>query len=452
MITPPDEPVSPERSEPRGLKIEISPRTLLYAVLTCLGAWLIWQLWTVVLVVVVALVLVGTLDPMVAWLERHKMRRGWALVLVFVALMASLVGILILSVPPLLGEIQHIFESLPANRDRLVTELQHHPWAAPFAKQVKDVPLNDVMMRVAGYSFDLLGVIGYGVTTLFLAIYLLADPRHAKGLLYAVVPRNHHVKLARILMELTVIVGGYMRGQLITSVAIAIFMFILMTALGIDNALSIALFAGMTDIIPFIGGYVATAPSVAAVASRGPAWMLGLFLVGMLYQEFESRILIPRVYGRVLRLSPALVLLALLIGGTLLGVLGALLALPVAAGVQMLVRQLHVDLPGQPDQDIERERDVRAEDLYEKLTEGTPAAEAQIIAGELAQKLKETEVQGGSVTAELPAIEEELVDDARAVAAQAAQANADRKADEASAPTTAAGPSEPHIGRPNVRP
>ena len=452
MINPPD-PAPPERAEGRGFKIEISARTLLYIVLTCAAVWMLWQLWTVVVVVVVALVLVGTLDPMVAWLERHKVRRGYALAIVFVALTAALVGILVLSVPPLLGEIQKIVESLPANRDKLVTELQHHAWAAPFAKQVKDLPLNDVMLRVASYSFDLLGVIGYGVTTLFLAIYLLADPRHAKGLLYAVVPRNHHVKLARILMELTVIVGGYMRGQLITSVAITIFMFIFMTALGVDNALSIAIFAGMTDIIPFVGGYVATAPSVAAVASRGPAWMIGVFLAGMLYQEFESRILIPRVYGRVLRLSPALVLLALLIGGTLLGVLGALLALPVAAGVQMLVQQLHLDLPGQPEQDEERERDIRAENLYEKLTEGTPAAEAQIIAGELAQKLKATEVQGGSVTAELPAIEEELADDARIVAAQAASAEADRNEDEANAAiSAAAGPSEPQIKTPIVRP
>ena len=137
----------------------------------------------------------------------------------------------------------------------------------------------------------------------------------------------------------------------------------------------------------------------------------------MLYQEFESRILVPRVYGRVLRLSPALVLLALLIGGTLLGVLGALLALPIAAGMQMLVRQLRVDLPGQPDLEEERERDERAEDLYEKLTAGTPAAAAQIIAGELAAKIKRSEHGGGSLTAAMPAIIAEMEEDAREVAA-----------------------------------
>ena len=71
------------------------------------------------------------------------------------------------------------------------------------------------------YSSDLLTLIGYAASTAFLAIYLLADPVRTKGLIYAVVPRNHHIKLARILIELKVIVGGYMRGQLITSVAMA---------------------------------------------------------------------------------------------------------------------------------------------------------------------------------------------------------------------------------------
>ncbi len=400
---------SPEpEPERRTLRIEIAPRTLLYVTLTVFGIWIVWQLWTVVVVVTVALVLVGTLDPMVAWLERRGLRRGWALALVFTALTAGFVGILLLSVPPLLTELQQIVEGLPKNRDKLVGVLSSHKWSQPFVKEVKDLPINDVVVRLAGYSFDLLGVLGYGVTTLFLAIYLLADPRHAKGLLYAIVPRHHHVKLARILLELKVIVGGYMRGQVITSVAITVFMFALMTAMRVDNALSIAIFAGMTDIIPFVGGYVATAPTVAAVSERGALTMLAVFGVGMLYQEFESRILVPRVYGRVLRLSPALVLIALLIGGTLLGVLGALLALPIAAGMQMLVRQLRVDLPGQPDLELERKRDERAEDLYEKLTAGTQAADAQVIAGELAQKIKQTEHDGGSLTAEMPAIMAEL--------------------------------------------
>jgi hypothetical protein len=122
-----------------------------------------------------------------------------------------------------------------------------------------------------------------------------------------------------------------------------------------------------------------------------------------LYQEFESRILVPRVYGRVLRLSPAIVIIALLIGGTLMGILGALIALPIAAGVQMVVRELRVELPGEsPQDDTSRIRDEKAEDIYEQLAEGATAADAGVIASELAQKIKDTEKRGLTLSGQIP--------------------------------------------------
>jgi predicted PurR-regulated permease PerM len=235
-------------------------------------------------------------------------------------------------------------------------------------------------------------MIGYGISTLFLAIYLLADPARAKGLVYSVVSRHHHVKLAKILLELKVIVGGYMRGQLITSLAIGVFVFALLTIVGADNALAIALFAALTDILPFIGGYVASTPVVIAVTPHGATTAVIVAGIMVLYQEFESRILVPRVYGRVLRLPPAVVLVALLVGGTLAGILGALLALPIAAGLQMLIHELRVDLPGDmPATDETRRRDERANAVYEELTEGVTTADAGVIADDIATRVKLSE-------------------------------------------------------------
>lgn len=280
---------------------------------------------------------------------------------------------------------------------------------------VKAVPLNDVVSRSAttmvGYSSDVLTMVGYSISTTFLAIYLLADPIRAKGLMYAVVPRHHHIKLARILIELKVIVGGYMRGQLITSVAMAVFTFAVLSVFRVDDALALALFAGMTDIIPFVGGYLASLPVIVAVSGQGVAAIIIVFLLIVAYQEFESRILVPRVYGKVLRLPPAVVLVSLLVGGTLMGIVGALLALPIAAGLQMVVRELRVELPGETPRDASsRARDQKAEDIYEALSEGATAADAGVIADELAQKLKQNERIGASMTAELPRLIAEIAE------------------------------------------
>jgi predicted PurR-regulated permease PerM len=128
-----------------------------------------------------------------------------------------------------------------------------------------------------------------------------------------------------------------MRGQLITSVAITVFTFGVLSAFRVEDALALAMFAGLTDIIPFVGGYVASAPAVLSVTGEGTSAILIVAAAMFAYQEFESRVLVPRVYGRTLRMSPAIVLVALLVGGTLMGILGALLALPIAAVIRETV-------------------------------------------------------------------------------------------------------------------
>jgi predicted PurR-regulated permease PerM len=401
--------VSSDRDK-HSLRIEISPRTLLLILLAIAAVWLVIQLWTVFVVLLVALVLVGTFDPLVGWLERRGLKRGRALALIFLVVAVSLAAILLVTIPPLVAQLQHIVEDAPSERRKVISFLNQYRWASPFVKAIRAVPLDDLVVRAGnvllGYSGEILTAIGYAVTTVFLALYLLADPGRAQALVYMMVPRHHHVKLASILLKLKQIVGGYMRGQVITSIAITIFTFSLLSAFKVEDALAIAMFAGLTDVIPFIGGYVASAPAILAVSGQGAPSMLIVTAAMFLYQEFESRILVPRVYGRVLRLSPALVLVALLVGGTLLGILGALLALPVAAGLQMIVRELRVELPGESHiADAVRQRDDKAEAIYEKLSANEPVEHAVQIAGQLAQTLNKAGDDGARVTAELDAIQ-----------------------------------------------
>ena len=401
---------------PRSQQIEISPRSFVWLLGIVAAAWLSIQLWTVFVVVLVALVLVGTFDPFVGWLERRGFRRGRALALIFLLVTLAVAAMLVLTIPPLIAQLQHIVDNAPEERRKLIRFLGQYQSATPFVKAIKAVPVDDLILRAGntllGYSGEVLTAIGYAVTTIFLAVYLLADPERAQAAIYVLVPRHHHVKLARILLGLKQIVGGYMRGQVITSVAITIFTFCLLTAFKVEDALALAMFAGLTDVIPFIGGYVASAPAILAVSGRGTAPILIVAAAMFLYQEFESRILVPRVYGRTLRLSPALVLVALLIGGTLLGILGALLALPVAAGVSMVVRELRVELPGQMQiAEAVKARDDRADAIYEKLTANETVEHSVQIAGQLASTLDASKKSDTRVSQELAAIEKKADED-----------------------------------------
>jgi len=196
---------------------------------------------------------------------------------------------------------------------------------------------------------------------------------------------------------------------LITSAAITIFTLALLTACQVPNALPLAVFAGLTDVIPFIGGALATTPAVIGGLAVSPTVAIVIAVLMLSYQEFESRILVPRIYGRVLRLSATIVILALLIGGTLLGILGALLALPISAGLLMVARELRVELPGDDSDDgTLRTRDRAAEQTYAKLSAGATPEAAVAIASEMARARRQGEAIVPALAAEVHAGDQHL--------------------------------------------
>ena len=364
----------------------------------------------VLLLVVVALVFAGTFNPVVEWLERRGLKRAPALALLLLvsALVTALV--LFLTVPPLLQQLVELLRAAPALRERLIATLLEYSFSTPLAHAVQHAGMAETLSRVEtyllGYSSRTVVVAGYFATTVVLAIYFLADGKRTQGTLYALVPRGYHMRLARILHNLETIVGGYMRGQLITSAALGLFTFALLTACQVPNALSLALFAAVTDVIPFVGGLLAATPAIFSALPRGAGITATVAIAFFLYMEFESRILVPRVYGHVLRLSPAVVVLALLVGGTLLGVVGALLALPIAAGLQMILLELRVELPGDDSDDrTARDKNARTEATYERISAGATAPEAGSIARELASDLRVAEVEDLARQARLAAQE-----------------------------------------------
>jgi len=306
--------------------------------------------------------------------------------------------LIFLTVPPFFEQLTQIVRDAPHHRDQLIALLQQRDFTAPLARALQNAGLAQTFTRIenslVGYTPEILTALGWAVTTLFLAFYLLADGKRMQGTVYAIVPRDYHMRLARILQNLEAIVGGYMRGQLITSVAIGVFTYLLLVICGVPNALSLALFAAVVDVIPFIGGLLATAPAVLVALSNGLPTGLVVLLALFIYQEFENRILVPKVYGRALRLAPVTVVLALLAGGLLLGVIGALLALPIAAGLQMMVAELRVDLPGDDSDDRSAQaRNAKTEATYERMSAGASAPEAGQIAKNLAHDLREADAE-----------------------------------------------------------
>jgi len=382
----------------RVIRIEIAPWTIFSLVLVIAGLWIFTRLLPVVLVLVGALMIVGTLSPAVEWLEQRGVRRVVAIAIVFAVLFVSTVLIFALTIPELVNQVRSLIGMEPALRERLAVWFARSPLTANLADTMRNVQYDALIKSSAAsvLTFFTLVVesVAYGVGAIFLALYMMLDRDRLRGALFAVVPRTHHIRLSRILVNLNTIVGGYIRGQVITCAMMAVFMFVLLTACGIPNALVIAVFGGLADVLPYIGIFITMGPAVAAALPFGAVITLVVFLLMLAYEEFESRVLVPIVYGRALRMPSSVVLFSLIAGATLFGIIGALLALPVAATILMLIDKLRVELPGETEQagDTEmKKKDERSEREYTRRTEGMPAEEASAIAVEMSDNRKKTE-------------------------------------------------------------
>jgi predicted PurR-regulated permease PerM len=392
----PEQEILPRRT--RVIRIEIAPWTIFSLVLIIAGLWIFMRLLPVVLVLVGALMIAGALGPAVEWLEQRGVRRVAAIAIVFTVLFVATVLLFVLTIPELVNQVRSVISMEPALRERLAVWFAQTPLTASLADTMRNVHYDSLIKSSAAsvltfFSLVVKGV-AYGVGAIFLALYMMLDRDRLRGALFAVVPRTHHIRLSRILVNLDTIVGGYIRGQATTCILMAAFMFVLLTACGIPNALVIAVFGGLADVLPYIGIFITMGPAIAAALPYGAVITLVVFLLMLAYEEFESRVLVPVVYGRALRLPSSVVLFSLIAGATLFGIVGALLALPVAATTLMLIDKLRVELPGETEQAGDTEmkiKDARSEREYERRTEGMPAEAASAIAVEMSGSRKKTE-------------------------------------------------------------
>jgi predicted PurR-regulated permease PerM len=397
-------PPLPLPSEPRRparrptLRIEITPFTMLFAVFLAGVVWTLGQLTPVLLVLICSLMVVGTVNPLVQALERRGIGRGKGIAIVFLTLLLLVAAALLLTVPALISQVTDLVEHESVLREQLAAYLANYRFTEPLAGALRNIQYTELLKEsrteLLSASKNLFEIVAYGAAAFFLALYIMIDGDRLRGALFAVVPRPYHIQLSRILLNLQTIVGGYLRGQALTCLFMGLFIFVLLTACGVPNALAFAAFGAIADVLPFLGIVLTMVPAVLAALVKSQTTAIIVFTLLLAYEEFESRMLIPMVYGRALRLPSSVVFFALLTGGTLYGIMGALLALPMAATIFMVIEELRVSLPGEsPDvETVEKlEKDADAEAEYERRTEGLPAEQAAAIALSISDSRKKAE-------------------------------------------------------------
>ncbi len=321
------------------LKLEISYQGILILVLAILGLWAFLKLWPVILLVLIAVILMIGLLPYVEALMRLGLTRTQSVLVLLFLILAIVVGLVSLMLPPMVTERRNVQENLPDSAREIEDLLRSFGIHVELQDRARNFNWDDLFPARAAVSYGqrVLTTTLSVITVVVMTAYLLADTPRISSFIIQFVPAGRRDDADRLFISMSRVVGGYLRGQIITSLCIGVFVFVLLRIVGVPNPIAFAVLAGLADIVPLVGAFVATVPPVATALEDSSTKALVVLAAMVAYQQFEDRFLVPRVYGRTLNLPPIIVLVAVLAGAELLGITGVLLALPLTAAGRVLL-------------------------------------------------------------------------------------------------------------------
>ncbi|MGR4010898.1 AI-2E family transporter [Leucobacter sp. 1207-22] len=314
------------------------------------------QLSTIIMYVVAALFIALGLDPLVRKFEKRGMKRPVGIAVVFLGFIAIIATILAIVIPMIAHQINLLIQSAP----ELVTDITSKSWYKDinerFGQYVDFQALlksgQDLISRPENWTQVAGGVwqagmgIANGLTAaliiLILSLYFLSSMRSIKRGFYTLVPRSGRAKVIDITEQVAGSVGGYVNGMVLLALMNSVLGFIMMLIVGVPFSGLVAVGVFILALIPLIGSVMATVLVGIVALFNSPMTALIAVIYYLVYMQIESYVFTPRIMNRVVAVPGALVVIGALAGGTLLGLLGALISIPVTASILMIVKQVWV--------------------------------------------------------------------------------------------------------------
>ncbi len=321
------------------------------------GALLAWwlgglivQAGSVIVLIVVALFIAFGLNPVVSWLMRHDIRRAYAVLIVALGFVAALALFIVAIAPVVAEQVAALTDNAPAWLDQLQHNRQIQRWDDKYdlIGNARDFILGgDLTKRlfggVLGVGLAILGFLANAFIVIVLTLYFLASLDSVKHGLYRLAPASRRERVETLGDRILEGIGGYVSGAFLVAMAagLSTLVFLLIVGLG-EYAVALAVVVALLDVIPMIGAtlgaIVVSAIGLATDVQTGIACII-FFLI---YQQIENYVIYPRVMSKSVDIPGAMTVIAALVGAALLGVVGALLAIPTAAAILLLVREVFV--------------------------------------------------------------------------------------------------------------
>ncbi len=330
-------------------------RLILYtfAVLAVVAlAWTVVQIRSIIFVMILGIIFAAAIEPIVFRLRRAGFRRGQAILIVYATLLTILVGGLYLLVPVIVHQFASLDAAIPEMFDKLRQRALDSDNALIRQSGYQTLwRIQNTYTRIrnspeigqdqaVGAATSVLGILFTIVSLLIVAFYWMTEKATIKRVSLGLFPLRHRARAHEIWDEIEFRIGGWTRGQLILMVIIGVCSGVAYWFIGLQFWLALAIWAGITEAIPFIGPFIGGGTAALFALADSPEKALWVIIFAVVLQQFEGAVLVPRVMKNAVGMSPLTVILAVLIGNALAGPMGSLLAIPIGAACQVLVSNL----------------------------------------------------------------------------------------------------------------
>ncbi|EKD56759.1 MAG: hypothetical protein ACD_58C00097G0001 [uncultured bacterium] len=324
-------------------KFELSTMSIIKFIAVIVGFYLLYTLREIAVLLFIVMIIVTALEPIVSWAEERKIPRVLSAIIIYSLVISLLSLIVYLIIPPIVLEIKNFAYTLPSYTSQFnviynfVIE-SSAKWQGSIETISKE--LSQLTGGVYNSTVAIFGGVASALTVLILSFYSLVDKKGLNKFLLSFVPQKNQNLITDLTNKISNKLGKWLRGQIAISIIMTAVVFIFLTIAKIPFALTIGVIGGLLEIVPIIGAVV-TGTLAVGVALIYTTWIKALIIliIFIAIQQFETNYIVPKIMSKAVGLYPAVIIVAMLIGATLGGIFGAILAIPLTTTLIVTIQE-----------------------------------------------------------------------------------------------------------------
>lgn len=338
--------------KPKITNINFSFLAIFKVVLVLLILVFLYFIRDILAVIFISLIFASAVDPWVDKLQKIKIPRSVTILFIFIILLVVVGSVVTILIPPIVEQVTQLTTEFPTYYQKLVDSFSYlqdysdtHGISENFEKSVTFFE-EKVTTAISGLFSKVGGVVA-GIVSFFLVLvitfYMTVEESAIKRSLKFIVPKRQQNFVAEVVDKAQRKIGSWLTGQLILCLIVGVLAYLGLLILGVDYALVLGIFAGIGELVPYAGPVISAVPAVLLALAQSPVKAIFVVILYFVIQQLENHVLVPKVMQKAVGLNPIISILALMVGAKIGGVVGMILAIPVATAISVVIQEVWKD-------------------------------------------------------------------------------------------------------------